>query len=141
MRGIFVCGKTVIINQFFYSRRGQTEPERSAMISEQRWIGDTEGGSSQDRPWVVAFSHPPQFPLRKLMQDGDLEAVLGRLGCVMAPIPERDPYDPEDFTDVRRMLLVDPDGQPRGDLTWSTRSTFSTEDLLYLLAAIIQPAD
>jgi len=39
------------------------------------------------------------------------------------------------------MLLVDPDGQPRGDLTWSTRSTFSTEDLLYLLAAIIQPAD
>ncbi len=110
------------------------------MIPEQSGFGVAEGGASTDRPWVVAFSHPPQFPMRKLMQTGDLEAVLGRLGCVMAPIPERDPYDPEDFTDVRRMLLVDPEGQPRGDLTWSTRSTFSTEDLLYLLAAIIQPA-
>ncbi len=104
-------------------------------------IGVTaEVASASDKPWVIVFSHPPKFPMRKLMPAGDLEAVLGRLGCVMAPIPERDPYDPEHYTDLRRMLLVDPEGQARADLTWSTRSTFSTEDLLYLLAAIIQPA-
>ena len=90
-------------------------------------------------PWMVVFSHPTDFPGADGRGGPDLGAVLERLGCDVAPIPEHDPYDPDQVTDVRRLQLLDPTGVLRGDLTWSTRSGFGEEDLYYLVAAIVRP--
>lgn len=92
-----------------------------------------------DTPWTAIFSHPPEFPGGRMDGPPELGPVLERLGCAMAPIPEHDPYDPDQVTDVRRLKLLDPTGTVRGDLTWSTQSALGEEDLYYLVAAIIRP--
>ncbi len=97
-----------------------------------------EESATGQTPWTVVFSHQPDFPDRDV-RGPDLEAVLERLGCEMAPIPEHDPYDPNQVSDLRRLQLIDPTGMLRGDVTWSTRSSFGEEDLYYLVAAIVRP--